>query len=80
MDHGEVEELVAPLRVTAHRILRCFDQQETQQHVALLADVSQPAPIPTGRLLGNQPDITGDLLPTLKTLESSNHQLVSQCR
>ena len=41
--HGEVEELAAPLRLTAHRDLRCFDQRETQQHVALFADVQVSA-------------------------------------
>ena len=40
-----MEKPIAPLLVTAHRDLRCFDQQETQQGVALLADVSQPPPI-----------------------------------
>src|ERR1700756_3575735 len=54
--HGQVKELAAPLRLTAHRDLRRFHQQEAQQHVALLADVSQSASVSAGLLLGNQPD------------------------
>ena len=38
--HGEMEKLAAPLRLTAHRDLRRLHQQEAQQHIALLADVS----------------------------------------
>jgi hypothetical protein len=39
-----VEKLAAPLRLTAHRDLRRFHQQKPEQHVALLADVSQSPP------------------------------------
>jgi hypothetical protein len=35
--HGQVEELTAPQRLTAHRDLRRFHQQESQQRVALFA-------------------------------------------
>jgi len=45
--HGDVKEPTAPLRLTAHRDLRRFHQQKSEQHVALLADVSHPAPVPT---------------------------------
>src|SRR3954468_15040146 len=41
--HGQVEELVAPLHLTAHRDLGRFHQEKPQQSVALLADVSQPS-------------------------------------
>src|SRR5207302_5861531 len=61
--HGEVEELTAPLRVAAHRDLRRFHQQKTQQHVALLADVSQTTAVAAGVFLRNQPHVAGDLLP-----------------
>ena len=64
--HGEVEELAAPLLLTAYRHLRRFRQQETQQHVALLTDVSLPAPISAGVLLRHQPDIAGQLLAAVK--------------
>ncbi|SPE22865.1 hypothetical protein SBA2_1070004 [Acidobacteriia bacterium SbA2] len=46
--HRKVKELAAPLGLAAYRNLCRFHQQETQQHVALLADVSQPATIATG--------------------------------
>src|SRR5579864_45748 len=78
--HGEVEELVAPLLLTAHRDLRCFHQQKAQQHIALLADVSQPAPISAGLLRRNQPDVAGQLLAAVEALRRSDHQLVGQCR
>jgi hypothetical protein len=41
--HRQVEILTAPFRVAAHRDLRRFHQQETQQGVALFRDVSQPS-------------------------------------
>src|ERR1051326_3125061 len=74
--HGEVEELVAPLLLTAHRDLRRFHQQKPEQHVALLADVPQPAPISAGLLLRHQPDIAGQVLAAVKALGSSDHQFV----
>ena len=52
--HHEVAILATTLRLTAHRDLRGFHQQEAQQHVALLADVSQSAPI-AARLLLREP-------------------------
>jgi hypothetical protein len=61
--YGLVEELAAPLRLTAHRDLRRFHQQEPQQSVALFADVSQPSPIATGLFGRNQSYIAGCLLP-----------------
>ena len=48
--HGEVEECAAPFWMAAHRDLRCFHQQKPQQHIALLAYVSQSAPISAGLL------------------------------
>ncbi len=38
------------------------------QHVALLADVSQPPPIAAGLLLRHQPDVAGQLLAAVKAL------------
>ncbi len=71
--HGQVEELVAPLLVTAHRDLCRFHQQEAQQHVALLADVSQPTPISAGLFRRHQTNIAGELFPAVKAFGSSNH-------
>src|SRR5258706_2581105 len=42
--HRDMEELTAPLRLTAHRDLRRFHQQIAKQGVALFADVSQSTP------------------------------------
>jgi hypothetical protein len=78
--HGQVEELAAPLRLTAHRDLGRFHQEKPQQSVALLADVSQPSPIATGLFRRNQPRIAGDLLAAVKAFWSSNHQLEGQRR
>src|SRR5208282_2848167 len=78
--HGKTEELAAPLGLAAHRDLRRFHQQEAQQHVALLADVSESASIPAGLFRRHQTHIAGDLLAAVKTFGSSDHQLESQCR
>src|SRR3954447_18401144 len=78
--HGQVKELAAPLRLTAHRDLRRFHQQKPQQHVALLADVPESMTISTGLLRRNQPDVAGQLLPAMKALRSSDHQLVGKRR
>jgi hypothetical protein len=78
--HAQMKKPVAPLRLTAHRDLRRFHQQKPEEHVALFADVSQPAPISARLLLRHQPDIAGQLLAAVETLRSSNHQLVRQCR
>src|SRR5580698_5156930 len=73
--HGEVEELAAPLRLTPHRDLRRFHQQKAQQHVALLADVSQSTTISAGLFGWNQTYVAGDLFATMKTLHRSDDQL-----
>src|ERR1017187_6743534 len=78
--HRQVEILTAPLLVTAHRDLRRFHQQESQQRVALLADVSQPPPVPTGFLRRYQAHIAGNLFPAVKPFRCSDHQLERQCR
>ena len=73
--HGEVKELTAPFRVAAHRDLRCFHQQEANQRVALLADVSEASPVTAGLFRRNQTHIARDLLAAVKPVWSSNHQL-----
>jgi hypothetical protein len=73
-----MEKLTAPLRMAAHSDLSRFHQQESQQSVALLADVSQPSPIPTGFLRRNQPDVAGDLLGTVKPFWSSDDEFECQ--
>jgi hypothetical protein len=71
--HGQVEECAAPFWMAAHRDLRCFHQQKPEQHIALLAVVSQSPPVPAGLLLGNQSDVAGDLLAAVKTFWRSDH-------
>src|ERR1700751_4951 len=73
--HGEMEEFIPPLRLAAHRDLRRFHQQKPQQHVALLADVAQSPPLAARLFLGNQSQITGDLLAAVKAFWSPNNQL-----
>src|SRR5271169_258494 len=78
--HGQVEELAAPPRLTAHRDLRRFHQQEPQQRVALFADMSEPSPITAGILRWNQSHIASDLFTAVKPFCSSNDQLECQRR
>jgi len=78
--HGQMEERVAPLGLAPYCDLLRFHQQEAQQHVALLTDVSQSTPIATGLFRRNQTYIAGNLLPAVKAFGSSNHQLVRQRR
>ncbi len=52
-----------PVRITTHRCLRCFHQQEAQQCVALLADVSQPLPAGYNALRRNH--LSGPSRPTI---------------
>ena len=75
--HGQVEELAAPLGLTAHRDLRRFHQQEPQQRVALFADMSQTSPIAAGLFRRNQTHIASDLFPAVESFWSSDHQLES---
>ncbi len=51
--HGKMKILASPLGVAAHRDSRCLDEQKPQQRVALFADVSQPATLPTGFFRGH---------------------------
>src|SRR5512143_1264064 len=64
--HCQVEKLVAPFLVAAHRDLRGFHQQETQQTVPLFRDVAQPATFPAGIFLRHQPEVTRNLLAAVK--------------
>ena len=73
--HGEVEELTAPLWLSAYRDLGCFDQQIAKQRVALLADVPQSATIAAGFFRRHQTHIARNLLAAVKAFRSSNHQL-----
>ncbi len=74
-----MKELAPPLLLTAHRDLGRFHQQEAQQHITLLADVSQSTTISAGLFRRNQPDVAGQLLAAVKALRCSDHQFVGQC-
>src|SRR5258708_20409417 len=75
-----MEVATPPVRVAPCRRLGRFYQQETQQCIALLADVSQPLMVSTGVFTGNQPNVAADLLATWKTFPSSNDQHEGDCR
>ena len=64
--HRQVHVPTSPVRIGPYRRLRCLHQQEAQQGVALLADVSQPLPAGTGVLARNQPHVAADLLATME--------------
>src|ERR1700740_3152130 len=70
--HGQMKKLAAPLRLTAYRDLRRCHQQKAQQHIALLADVSEPTSISAGLFRWNQPDVAGQLFATVETLWRSD--------
>jgi len=70
--HRQMKELAAPLRLAAHRHLRRFHQQKPEQHVPLLADVSQSAPIAAGFFRRNQAYVAGNLFATRKTSRRSD--------
>jgi hypothetical protein len=63
--------------MNARRCLGCFHQQEAQQRIALLADVSKSLLASTGVLTRNHPHVRADLLATLKPSRSSDDQHVS---
>ena len=78
--HCQVEVPVAPFLIAAHGHLRRFYQQETQQRVPLFRDVSQAPSLPARIFQRHQPQITGDLLATLKPICSADDQHEGQCR
>src|SRR5271167_1169614 len=72
--HRQVCILPSPLRIATYGSLCCFHQQETQQSVPLLTDMSQPLTIGTGVFTGNQPQVAANLLAASKTLRRSDDQ------
>jgi len=63
--HRQVHVPTPPVRIPTCRGLCCFYQQETQQRVTLLGDVTQPLMAGTGVLRRDQPDVAADLLAAL---------------
>ena len=70
--HHQVHIPTPPICIAPCGCLCCFHQQEAQQCIALLADVSQPLPAGTGVLARNQPGVAADLLATRKPIRSPN--------
>ena len=68
----QMKILTAPFRSAARRHLRCFHQQDSQQRVALLADVTEPSPVPAGILRRCQPQIARALLAKPKPFPISD--------
>jgi len=60
--------------------LPCFHQQEAQQRVALLADMSQPLPAGTGVFAGDESHIAADLLAARKPVGSHDDDHEGQRR
>src|SRR5437773_10306517 len=78
--YHQVQILTPPIWVTPCGRLCRLHQQEAQQGIALLADMSQPLPAGTGVLARNQPGVAADLLAARKPLRRSNDQNVDQPR
>ena len=78
--HRQVHVATSPLRVDSCCRLCRLHQQESQQRISLLADVSQPLLASAGVLARNHPHIRADLLATMKPLRRSDDQHVRQCR
>jgi hypothetical protein len=78
--HRQVHVPTSPLRTASCCRLGGLHQQETQQGVALLADVPQSLLAGTGVFTRNHAHVVADLLATLKPTRSSDDQHVGQCR
>src|SRR6266849_5488338 len=78
--HRQVHVATSPLRVGACRRLGCLDEQESQQRISLLADVSQPLLASTGVLARNHAYVRADLLATVEPRRRPDDQHVSECR
>ncbi len=78
--HRQVNVPTSPFRIASCRRLGRLHQQESQQGIALFADVPQSLLARTGVLTRNHPHIRADLLAAVKPLRSSDDQHVSQGR
>src|SRR5580700_6069660 len=64
--HRQANVPTSPLRIASRRRLGRLHQQETQQRIALLADVPQSLLAATGFFTRNNSHVIADLLATLK--------------
>ena len=78
--HRQMNVPTSPLRIASCCRLGGLHQQESQQGVALFADVPQPLLAGTGVLTRNHPHIGADLLATLKPRRSPDDQHLGECR
>src|SRR6202521_2674084 len=78
--HRQVNIPASPLRIASYWRLGGLHQQESQQGVALFADVPQPLLAGTGVLTRNHPHVGADLLATSKPRRSSDDQHVGEGR
>jgi hypothetical protein len=76
--HHQVHIPTSPICIAPCGCLCCFHQQEAQQGIALLANVSQPLPAGTGVLARNQPGVAADLLAARKSIRRPNDENVDQ--
>src|SRR3989454_11681646 len=75
-----VQEPTPPVGIVAYDGVSRLDQQETQECVALLADVAEALPAASRFLARNQSQIAAYLLATLKALRNPKNQDKGQCR
>src|SRR2546426_1198066 len=78
--HCQVQEPTPPVGIVAYDGVSRLDQQETQECVALLADVPEALPAASRFLARNQSQIAAYLLATLKALRNPKNQDKGQCR
>ena len=78
--HRQVNVSTAPVRIASCCRLGGLHQQETQQGIALLADVPQPLLATTGVLAGNHAHVVPDLFATIKATRSPDDQHIREGR
>src|SRR6185295_7654687 len=75
--HRQVHIATPPVRITSRGCLCCFHQQEAQQHIALLTEMSQSLLAGTGVLTRDESNVATDLLATGKPIRRPNDLNVS---
>jgi hypothetical protein len=78
--HGQVSIATSPARITTHGRLCGLHQQEAQQRIALLANVSQPLLAATRVLARYQTRIAANLFCTSKPRWRSDDEHIGECR
>src|SRR5260370_1351472 len=78
--HRQVHVPTSPLRIDSCCRLGGLHQQESQQRVALFADVPQSLLLGTGVLTRNHPHVRADLLAAVEPLRFSDDQHIGEGR